>query len=110
MTAAIQRRLVALEAAAGHVDSAPVVLIVRFVAPGHVDDEPTCARIGDDVLMRSPGETGDDFTSRARAEALRQRVGRGPVPLVLLNSCDERAAPKSSASPDGTPHVHPCGE
>ena len=86
MTAAIQRRLEALEARVDHVDSAPPVLIVRFVAPGHVDDEPTCARIGAEVLTRLPDETVDDFTGRAKAEALRQRVG-----LVLLNMSDDLA-------------------
>ena len=86
MTAAIQRRLEALEARAARVDPEPIVFIIRLVSPGHLDDEPIHARIGDEVLMRSPGEAVDDFTGRAKAEALRQRVGCGSTPLVLMNS------------------------
>ena len=86
MTATVERRLEALEARAAHVDPEPIVFIIRFVSPGHLDDEPIHARIGEEVLMRSPGEAVDDFTGRARAEALRQRVGRRSIPLVLMNS------------------------
>ena len=113
MTAAIQRRLSGLEARAAHIDPEPIVIIITFVSPGHLDDEPRHARIGTAELLRSTDEAVDDFRDRAKAEALRQRVGRGPVPLVLLNSCSTPtpgAAPKSSASPGGKPHVPPCGE
>ena len=62
------------------------MIIIRIVSPGHMDDEPIHAHIGDTVLMRSPDEAVEDFEGRAKAVALRQRVGRGSVPLVRLDT------------------------
>ena len=86
MNTSLQRRLKVLEADAARVEIAPPLIIIRIVSPGHMDDEPTCARIGDEVLMRSPGETADDFTGRAKAEALRQRTAGGGLALVRLDT------------------------
>lgn len=86
MNAANKRRLEALEAAAAYVETAPRVFIVRLVSPGHLDDEPIRARIGDEVLMRSPDEAVEDFEGRAKAEALRQRSVSGGLALVRLDA------------------------
>lgn len=88
MNTAIERRLLALESEAARVDPEPIMFIIRIVSPGHLDDEPTCARIGDEVLMRSPGETADDFTGRAKAEALRRQAISGGVAVVRLDTLD----------------------
>lgn len=88
MNTSLQRRLKVLEADAARVEIAPPLIIIRIVSPGHMDDEPTCARIGDEVLMRSPGETVNDFTGRAKAEALRRQAVSGGVAVVRLDTLD----------------------
>ena len=86
MTAVFKRRLEALEACAARVEIVPPLFIIRIVSPGHLDDEPTCARIGDEVLMRSPDEAVDDFEGRAKAVALRQQSVSGGLALVRLDT------------------------
>lgn len=86
MYTSLQRRLKVLEADAARVEIAPPLFIIRIVSPGHLHDEPTRARIGDRVLMRSPDEAVDDFEGRAKAEALRQRTAGGGLALVRLDT------------------------
>lgn len=86
MDTSLRRRLEALEACTSRVEIAAPLFIVRIVSPGHLDDEPTRACIGDEVLMRSPDEAVDDFEGWAKVEALRQRSVSGGLALVRLDA------------------------
>ena len=90
MNAVMKRRLDALEhCAARNEDDPPLfVVLLRFSgSPDRLDNESTCARIGDEVLTRELGESVVDFERRAKAEAWRQRSERiAPGRLVVMST------------------------
>lgn len=71
---AIEKRIAALEQAAPPADG--LVIVRRFVSPGHLDAEIHRLR-GDDgeLWTRQPGETEQDFIDRASGEVKRNEWG-----------------------------------
>ena len=68
----MDRRLDALEAA--NIPSESVTMIVRFVAPNGLEDEPNhawfgCSKEDGEGIFRSDDESAIEFEERARAEA-----------------------------------------
>ena len=96
MSAATKRRLEALEAGAARIEDDPPLFVelLRFSdSPDRLDDGPTGARIGDEVLTRAIGESVVDFEGHAQAEASRQR-GKGTASgrLVVMFTGEPRSA------------------
>jgi len=70
----LDRRIAALEQASPPADG--MVIIRRFVSPGHLDAEIHRLRADDGELWtRQPGETEQDFIDRASREVKRNEWG-----------------------------------
>ena len=79
----LEKRIEALEAAAGDADGLTVI-ILRGIAPGHLDAEIDTLKIPDGLTTwrRRPEETEQTFKDRAIREAPRNEAG---VTLLLAN-------------------------
>ena len=92
-TARIRRRLAVLEAPGAGQDDG-LILWVQRVVIGMEDEEPTQARVGDEVLNRHHNESEAEFVERATVEVLRLPIqGPGSVRVGYLE------APMSSLDP-----------
>lgn len=86
MSAAIEKRIQALEATAPHED---MLIIVRFiVSPGQVERDATRAEAEGVELLREPDESEEEFLARAKNVA-RSKVGPNCIPHILCWSDDD---------------------
>ncbi len=78
----IERRIEALEATS---TMDPILMVLRFIAPGAPTRETTQAEFDGITLHREPSETADEFEGRAKAAAMdAAKLKPGAVTLLSL--------------------------